>query len=159
LSIDSDFRIELVLSYQEIGYHSAIFGNSYQFYEYACFLVEENDTNVLLRLHIGEVVTIITTEEDEIFAVIRSIFSHRNNNQRFAFVVVDQFEITKLTVFECPVYSLQKANRWRRIYPISVIRTSTSTHFIHYCSGDECIDGHNQRNKMYIRNMYFFNDV
>ncbi|PKB98826.1 hypothetical protein RhiirA5_366776, partial [Rhizophagus irregularis] len=56
-----------------MGYHSAIFGYSCQFYEYACFFAEENDTNVLHRLHIGEIVTIVT-EDDETFAIIRSIF-------------------------------------------------------------------------------------
>ena len=71
-----DFRIELALSYQEMGYHSAIFGNSYQFYEYACFWLEENDTNVLYRLHVGEVVTI----EDG---------HKKSDDQQFAFISVD----------------------------------------------------------------------
>ncbi|PKY32807.1 hypothetical protein RhiirB3_420292, partial [Rhizophagus irregularis] len=56
-----------------MGYHLAIFGYSCQFYEYACFFAEENDTNVLHQLHIGEIVTIVT-EDDETFAIIRSIF-------------------------------------------------------------------------------------
>ncbi|GBC01031.1 hypothetical protein RclHR1_04040001, partial [Rhizophagus clarus] len=64
---DADFRIELAMSYRDIGYHSAIFGTSYKFYEYAYFFAEENDTNVLHRLHIGEVVTIVT-DECETFA-------------------------------------------------------------------------------------------
>ncbi|CAI2182068.1 12803_t:CDS:2 [Funneliformis geosporum] len=75
---------KLALSYQDMGYHSAIFGNSCQFYEYACFLVEENDINVLYRLHIGEVVT-IATDDGETFAIIRTIFIHQNNHQYFRF--------------------------------------------------------------------------
>ncbi|CAB4382006.1 unnamed protein product [Rhizophagus irregularis] len=41
---DVDFRRELAISYQDMGYDSAIFGNLYQFYEYASFSAEENDT-------------------------------------------------------------------------------------------------------------------
>ncbi|PKY55760.1 hypothetical protein RhiirA4_410774, partial [Rhizophagus irregularis] len=52
---------------RDLGYYLAIFGNSYQFYEYACFLAEENDTNVLHRLHIGEVVTIVDGETLQLF--------------------------------------------------------------------------------------------
>jgi hypothetical protein len=75
-----------------MGYHSAIFGNSYQFYEYACFWLEENDTNVLYRLHVGEVVTI----ED----------SHKkSDDQQFAFISVDRFEITnRVSSVQAPRY-------------------------------------------------------
>ncbi|CAB4402039.1 unnamed protein product [Rhizophagus irregularis] len=71
---------------------------------------QENDTNVLHQLHIGEIVTIVT-EDDETFAIIRSIFSHQYNNQQFAFVSVDGFEITNRTVLECPVFKLRSTNR------------------------------------------------
>jgi hypothetical protein len=77
-----DFQIELALSYQEMGYYS---GNSYQFYEYACFWLEENDTNVLYRLHVGEVVTI----EDG---------HKKSDDQQFAFISIDRFEITRSSV-------------------------------------------------------------
>jgi hypothetical protein len=90
---DANFRIELAMSYWDMGYHLAIFGNLYLFYEYACFFAEENGTNVLHHLCIGEVVTIIT-DEHEIFAIIRLIFSHQYNNQQFTFVSVDRFEIS-----------------------------------------------------------------
>ncbi len=72
---DADFHTELVMSYQNIDYHLAIFGNSYHFYEYACFLAEENDTNILHHLHIGEVVTIVTNDGEN-FILIQSIFSY-----------------------------------------------------------------------------------
>ncbi|CAB4435777.1 unnamed protein product [Rhizophagus irregularis] len=106
---DSDFRIELAISYRDMGYHSAIFGNSYHFYEYACFLAEENDTNVLHRLHIGEVVTIVTYDGEN-FAIIRTIFSHQYNNHQFAFVSVVGFKITNQTVLGCPVFKLRSTN-------------------------------------------------
>ena len=86
-----DFRIELALSYQEMGHHSAIFGNSYQFYEYACFWLEENDTNVLYRLHV-EVATI----EDG---------HKKSDDQQFAFISVDRFEITnRVSSVQAPRY-------------------------------------------------------
>jgi hypothetical protein len=59
------------------------------------------------RLHVGEVVSIISEEGSESFAILRSIFSHERNNQRFAFIVIDRLEITNQTKLECPVYRLQ----------------------------------------------------
>ncbi|PKC02511.1 hypothetical protein RhiirA5_425127 [Rhizophagus irregularis] len=46
-----------------MDYYLAIFGNLYQFYEYTCFLAEENDTNVLHRLHIVLADKILTNDE------------------------------------------------------------------------------------------------
>ncbi|GBB87223.1 hypothetical protein RclHR1_13670004 [Rhizophagus clarus] len=61
---DHDFRVELALAYHDMGYELAIFGNSYQFYEYVCFLVEDNDTIIQYRLHVGEVVTIMAENDN-----------------------------------------------------------------------------------------------
>uniref|UniRef100_U9UTB2 Uncharacterized protein n=1 Tax=Rhizophagus irregularis (strain DAOM 181602 / DAOM 197198 / MUCL 43194) TaxID=747089 RepID=U9UTB2_RHIID len=36
---------------------------------------------------------------------------HPYNNQQFAFVSVNGFEITNQTVLECPVFKLQSVNR------------------------------------------------
>src|SRR5581483_2322113 len=113
---DVDFRVELALAYQDIGYESAICGKSYQFYEYASFLIEDNDSTARYRLHIGETVTIITEDENQNFAILRSIFSHQRNDQRFAFIIVDWFETTNQTKLECPVYKLQRTTRFRQIF-------------------------------------------
>jgi len=86
-----------------MGYESAFFELSYRYYELVCFL-EDNGNNT--HLHVGEVVTIMSEEEGESFAILRSIFSHERNNQRFAFIVIDKFKITNQIKLECPVYRL-----------------------------------------------------
>ncbi|KAF0514529.1 hypothetical protein F8M41_017575 [Gigaspora margarita] len=155
-----DFFAELALAYQDMDYELTMFEDSCQFYEYICFLVEDNDTTIQYRLHVGEVVTIITENNSQNFAILKSIFSHRKNNQRFAFIIVDQFEITNQTKLECSIYKLRIENKGRQIFPIIKIDTSSTEHFIHNCRNDECIEGnHNFRNNLYIKNLYFFEAV
>ncbi|CAG8798492.1 12356_t:CDS:1, partial [Cetraspora pellucida] len=49
-----DFFAELTLAYQDMDYELTMFEDSCQFYEYICFLVEDNDTIIQYRLHVGE---------------------------------------------------------------------------------------------------------
>lgn len=155
-----NFHGELASAYQNMGYEYniyelAFFGNSYQHYELASFLVEDNGINTQYRLHVGDNISLISNYES--FAVIRSIFSHEKNNQRFAFIIIDRFEITNQTKLECPVYKLQDT---RTIRPISDIDTNKTAHFVHCCVNNECIGGrHEFRNNLYMRNIYFFNAV
>jgi hypothetical protein len=142
-----------------MGYKAAIFGNSCQFYEYASFLVENNGTTIRYRLHVGEVVTIMTEDEGWNFAILRSIFSHQRQ-QRFAFIIVDWFEITSQTKLECPIYKLRIESKYRRIFPITKVDISSTVHFVHDCKEVECVEGHhNNNNNLYIRNLYFFKAV
>ncbi|CAG8854314.1 9660_t:CDS:1, partial [Gigaspora margarita] len=92
-----DFFAELTLAYRDMDYELTMFEDSCQFYEYICFLVEDNDTIIQYRLHVGEVVTVITENNGQNFAILKSIFSHQKSNQRFAFIIVDWFEITNQT--------------------------------------------------------------
>lgn len=141
-----------------MGYEAAFFESSCRHYELVCFSIEDNGINTQYRLHVGDVVTIISEEEGESFALLRSIFSHERNNQRFAFIDIDRFETTNQKKLECPVYRLQNT---RRIRPISEVDTNNTVHFIHYCNDDECISGsgHDFENDLYIRNIYFFKAV
>ncbi len=139
-----------------MGYEAAFFGSLCRHYELASFW-EEDDSgiNMQFRLHVGEVISIIS-EDGESFAILRSIFSHQRNDQRFAFIVINRFEITTQTKLGCPVYKLQDT---QMIRPISEVITNGTAHFIHCCN-DECIGGsHEFRNNLYIRNMYFFKAV
>lgn len=138
-----------------MGYEHVFFEDLYRFYELVCFS-EDNGTNT--HLHVGEFITLTSEEGSESFAILRSIFSHRWNNQHFAFIIIDRFEITNQTRLECPVYRLGNT---RRICPISEVDTNRIEHFIHYCRNDECSsdNGHNLENDLYIRNMYFFKVV
>ncbi|EXX55552.1 hypothetical protein GLOIN_2v1886076 [Rhizophagus irregularis DAOM 181602=DAOM 197198] len=155
---DSGFRRELASVYQEMGYEAAFFESSCRYYELICFSVEDNGINTQYRLHVGDVVTTISEEEGETFALLQSIFSHKRNNQRFAFIVIDKFEITNQKKLECPVYRLRDT---QRIRPISELDTNSTAHFIHYCNDDECISGscHDFGNDLYIKNMYFFKAI
>lgn len=156
---NSNFYRELASAYRDMGYEYhelTLFGNSCQHYELASFLVEDNGINTQYRLHVGEVVSIIS-KDDESFAIIRSIFSHERNDQHFAFIVIDRFEITNQVRLECPVYKLRNI---QTICPISEVDTNNTAHFVHCCVDNECIGGrHNFRNDLYIRNMYYFKAV
>jgi hypothetical protein len=155
---DSGFRRELASVYQEMGYEAAFFESLCQYYELICFSVEDSGINTQYRLHVGDVVTTISEEEGETFALLRSIFSHERNNRRFAFIVIDRFEITNQKKLECPVYRLRNT---RKIRPISELDTNNTAHFIHYCNDNECIssNGHDFGNDLYIKNMYFFKAI
>jgi hypothetical protein len=107
---------------------------------YVCFLVEDNDTTIQYRLHVGEVATIMAENDNRKFAIIRSIFSHQRNNQRYAFIIVDWFEITNQMRLECPIYKLRIAIEHQRIFPIGKVDTRSTAHFIHNCN-DGCVEG------------------
>ncbi|CAG8809420.1 22144_t:CDS:2, partial [Gigaspora rosea] len=101
----------------------------------------EDEIGPYYRLHVGDIVTMISEEEGEI---LRSIFSHKRDNLCFAFIIVDRFELTNQMKLECPVYRLQNT---RKIYPISKVDTNNIAHFIHYCNNNECTNAQDQTNK------------
>lgn len=148
---DVNFRRELLSVYQDMGYVSPFLEGSYRHYELASFLVDDDGVNKQHRLHVGEIIS-ISEGNSESFAILRSIFSHERNNQRFAFIIINRFEITNQTKLECPVYRLQDR---RTIHPISAVNTNDTAHFVHYCN-NECNGSHEFGNGLYIRNMYFF---
>src|ERR1043166_5562526 len=118
-----------VENWHHMGYESPFFKSLCRHYELASFLVDDED-NTQYHLHVGEVVSIISEEAGESFAILRSIFNHERDNQRFAFIVIDRFEITNQTRLECPVYRLQDT---KTIRPISEVNTRSTVHFIHCC--------------------------
>ena len=144
-----DFRAELALSYQDIGYNSTFFKTTCQFYKYADLLIEDNGVTSQCHLHIGDIISILAEDDSECFAVLRSIFSQKKDDQHFAFMVVDWFEITNQVKLECPVYRI-RTDELRRVFPISIVNTNTAVHFIHYCDNSQ---------DLYIRNLYFFKAV
>ncbi|KAF0541219.1 hypothetical protein F8M41_005599 [Gigaspora margarita] len=119
--------------------------------------VKDNETYAHYYLHVGDVVN-ISEKKDESFAILRSIFRYKRDNQHFAFIIIDRFELTNQKKLECPVYRLQNM---REICSISEVDMNNTTHFIHYCNDNECIIGseHNFENDLYIKNVYFFKAV
>ncbi|CAB4494694.1 unnamed protein product [Rhizophagus irregularis] len=147
------FRRELASAYRDMGYESTFFESPCQHYELACSL-DDDGVNMQYHLHVGDAVAIISKEEGGKFAIVRSIFSHKRNNQHFAFIAINMLEITNLTKLGCPVYRLQDT---RQICSLSVVDTNCDVHFVHYCNDNECNNGeHDFGNNLYIRNMYFF---
>ncbi|CAG8534537.1 17597_t:CDS:2, partial [Gigaspora rosea] len=69
-------------------------------------MVKDNETDAHYYLHVGDIVT-ISEKEDKSFAILRSILSHKRDNQHFAFIIIDRFELTNQKKLECPVYGLQ----------------------------------------------------
>ena len=150
----------MALAYEDLGYSSAILNNSPLFFEYASFLIEENDIPIQCHLHIGDVVSINSDENEESFSIIHAIFCHQKCDRHFAFIIIDWFENTNQTKLGCPIYRLQTTSNWRRIFPISIVNAVSTVHFVHDCKDDECVEGdHDLRNNLYIRNLYFFKAI
>ena len=102
----------------------------------------ENIENVCLRL--GDVVTIQEEEYDESFAMIQSIFRHKANNDKYyAFIIVTWFKDMnqRHAVLDCPLFKLLSTDdqRWRRIFPITVIDQANKVHFVHNSIADMLI--------------------
>ena len=154
---------ELKQAYLDLDIDSVILNNNMvSFYEYASFnFTKENGDTVLCRLHIGDVVS-IKLEEGENFAMIKAIFSHKQEyyNLQFAFIIVDWFEDMSQQMLGCPIFKLRKTSTWRKLFSINLVDSINSVHFVHYCKGDECTGSdHDSRNALYMRNAYFFKAV
>ncbi|CAG8525697.1 14091_t:CDS:2 [Dentiscutata erythropus] len=159
-SILSDLKAQLELFYEDLGYSFAAWNNLLSFFEYANFLVEENGTFIQCRLHIGDVVSINSDEEDESFSIIHSIFCDRKDEHNITFIIINWFENTNQMKLGCLVYRLHTTNKWRRIFLIGVVNAVSTVHFVHNCKNDECIKGnHNLANDLYLRNLYFFKPI
>jgi hypothetical protein len=160
---DDHFKTELALSYNEIGRHGALINSSITWYEMASYITEDdfgNKERVFLKL--GDVVTIQDEEYDESFAKIESIFRHKSNdNTFFAFIIVTWFEDInqKHNILECPLFRLCSANsqRWRRIFPITVIDQVNSIHFVHDKTGERMVN--NVSDNCWIKNEFYFTAI
>src|ERR1051325_4114071 len=102
---------------------------------------------------------------DEAYTIIRGCFRHKANNEKYyAFVVVDWFEDINKNhpILGCPFYHLRtiESQRWRSIFPISAIdNLAQKVHFVHNCTNLECQDHYNSRNRIWIKNNYYFTAI
>ena len=109
-----------------MGLGSAILINSsIRWYELVSYIIieEDNNNHSKVYLHLNDFVTIQKEKYKESYAIVKGIFKHKGNDENnYAFVVVDWFENTKKEhpLLKCPFYSLQTRN-WRQVFPIHLI--------------------------------------
>ena len=103
------FNSELLLSFEDIGFKSALIYSQMSWYKLATYTVEETGVFSKIYLHIGDFVTIQKENHDECYAIIKEIFKYKGNNNKFyAFIVIDWFEdINRIHhVLKCPLYRI-----------------------------------------------------
>lgn len=149
-----NFDSELYLSFNDIGFTSALIYTQMSWYELATYTVEKIEgVPTKIYLHIGDFVTIQEENYDECYAIIKGIFKYKGSNNNFyPFIVIDWFEdINRIhNVLKCPLYRIQATQnmRWRRIYPLSIIDHIQKVHLVY-----DSVSG------LWIKNNYYFTAI
>jgi hypothetical protein len=149
-----NFKAELQFSFRDIGFKSALINSQMIWYELATFTFKKNDDDFSkVHLHVGDIVTIQEESYDECYAIIKGIFKHKGNDDKYyAFAAIDWFEDANRihSVLKCPLYRVQlnKDVRWRRIFPISIIDYTQKAHFVY-----------DTKSKLWIKNSYYFTAI
>ncbi|GET63970.1 hypothetical protein GLOIN_2v1790940 [Rhizophagus irregularis DAOM 181602=DAOM 197198] len=160
-----NFKTELFLSYVDMKFEAALINSSISWYKFASYMIEEeNGILSKVHLHLDDFITIYEEDHEESYAIIKGIFQHKgNNNKYYAFIVVDWFEDTMVEhlVLKCPLYRLQATgDKWRRIFPITVIDNVQKVHFIHNCNSERCqLPNHDTTNRIWIKNNFYFTAI
>ncbi|CAB4387235.1 unnamed protein product [Rhizophagus irregularis] len=160
-----NFKTELFLSYVDMKFEAALINSSISWYKFASYMIEEeNGILSKVHLHFDDFITIYEEDHEESYAIIKGIFQHKgNNNKYYAFIVVDWFEDTMVehSVLKCPLYRLQATgDKWRRIFPITVIDNVQKVHFIHNCNSERCqLPNHDTTNRIWIKNNFYFTAI
>jgi hypothetical protein len=161
-----DLKSELLASYKDVGFGAALiyFNQAISWYEFASYIIEEeNGTFSQVNLHLNDFITIDEEDFDKSYAIIRGIFRHKGNNEKhYAFIAVDWFEDVNQehSILKCPLYHLRtmESQRWRSIFPISVINSAQKVHFVHNCNSG-CQDHYNSTNRTWVKNNYYFTAI
>ncbi|GET53089.1 hypothetical protein GLOIN_2v1790940 [Rhizophagus irregularis DAOM 181602=DAOM 197198] len=160
-----NFKTELFLSYVDMKFEAALINSSISWYKFASYMIEEeNGILSKVHLHLDDFITIYEEDHEESYAIIKGIFQHKgNNNKYYAFIVVDWFEDTMVehSVLKCPLYRFQATgDKWRRIFPITVIDNVQKVHFIHNCNSERCqLPNHDTTNRIWIKNNFYFTAI
>src|SRR5438128_9442956 len=90
-----------------------------------------------IKLHIGDII-IIKEEESELYIIIKTIFTHKyNNDSVYVFVWINWLKDTERTdsLLRCPIFERQRESDtiWHHIYPISILNEISKVHFVHPC--------------------------
>lgn len=86
-----NFKTELFLSYVDMKFEEALVNFSISWYKLASYTIEE-ESGILskVHLHLGDFITIYEEDHEESYAIIKGIFQHKGNNDKYyAFIVVD----------------------------------------------------------------------
>ncbi|GET58590.1 hypothetical protein GLOIN_2v1790940 [Rhizophagus irregularis DAOM 181602=DAOM 197198] len=160
-----NFKTELFLSYVDMKFETALINSSISWYKFASYMIEEeNGILSKVHLHLDDFITIYEEDHEESYAIIKGIFQHKgNNNKYYAFIVVDWFEDTMVehSVLKYPLYRLQATeDKWRCIFPITVIDNVQKVHFIHNCNSERCqLPNHDTTNRIWIKNNFYFTTI
>ena len=135
-----------------------------EFYDYVSYVVlDDGEVEANVRLHVGDVIDIKEEEEKDAFAMIRAIVRHKaNNGNLYVFLVIDWFEAIggEDELLRCPYYKLQRPEemRWRRVYPMAFVDHISNAHFVHCCSSS-CTNKHDEINRSYLHNSFFYKTI
>jgi hypothetical protein len=157
-----NFKTELFLSYVDMKFEVALINFSTSWYKSASYIIEEkNGILSKIHLHLGDFITIYEEDHEESYAIIKGIFQHKSNNDKYyAFIIIDWFEDSGIehSVLKCPLYRLQATgDKWRRIFPITVIDNVQKVHFVHNCNLERCQGSdHDITNRTWIKNNFYF---
>lgn len=160
------FFQDLSRSYLEhFGSKAALLNRKLDFYDSIAYTVLRDEQDpIRLKLHVGDIVELSEESEGIAYAKISSIFRHQaNNNHHYAFFLFDWFQATNIIdpILECPLYNIQKPKelRWLRIFPINFIDHISHVHFIHKCGNTCNIIKHDETNRCYIFNRFYYNAI
>ena len=143
---------------------AAVINKGLEFYDHISYDVLDNEeVEANVHLHVGDVVDIKEEEEENSFAIIRAIVFHKANNvNMYIFLVIDWFQVIsgKDKLLNCLYYMLQKPEEmhWRCVYPVTLVDHTLNTHFVHCCTMS-CMGKHGENNRCYICNDFFYNTV
>ena len=86
-----NFKTELFLSYVDMKFEVALINFSTSWYKSASYIIEEkNGILSKIHLHLGDFITIYEEDHEESYAIIKGIFQHKSNNDKYyAFIIID----------------------------------------------------------------------
>ena len=165
LNIDNPLYRDFSAAYSDyMEMPAAVINKGLEFYNYVSYdVLDDEKVEANVHLRVGDVIDVKEEEEGNSFAIIRAIIRHKANNENmYIFLVIDWFQAIngEDELLKCPYYMLQKSEetRWRRVYPLTLVDHTSNTHFIHCCTMG-CTNKHDENNRRYIRNVFFYNTV
>ena len=126
-------------------------------------VVKDDNTSKMVKLHVGDIVSMNEEIEQVAFARIKAILWHQANNTKYyAFLAFDWFEAIagEDNMLRCPCYNLQKSGetQWHQLFPITIVDNMPDNHFIHACTS-MCKNSHDLTNHRYIWNIFSYNVI